>query len=385
MRIILAAAVAVAAPGIAAQSTIARTVVTDAMLRQTPQRLADASGGFRVSDDTVDFGPVAGGCLLGGGRAVFLSTRPRVLLLMQPRSAPAFRFIGKGGTGPGEFDRPWAMSCFSDDSVAVLEIARVTLVDVSRGAATSLAIQPAGGDRWYEAMARLTDNTYVFAGREIGKSNALGSERETIELRLTQGLPRGVNDGVPIARLPGAELVRARVGEGMATSQHPFGRNLLLAFGRTTIYAMDTETSDLTSYSSEGRVTRKAHFDTRPRALTKAAVAAHQARRLSGSRNPLDRKAAEALRAQTPMPRTLPLFDRIAPVASGGVLLREFVVEGDSVARWIQLDLDLRPRAILRLPPDFRVLAADESSILGVQSNSDGTELVFLPSQRARD
>ena len=72
-------------------------------------------------------------------------------------------------------------------------------------------------------------------------------------------------------------------------------------------------------------------------------------------------------------------------MASGGVLLREFFVEGDSVARWIELDADLRPRAILRLSPNFRLLAADTASILGVQSDSEGAELVFLPAHRARD
>ncbi len=385
MRIILIAGLTVAAPGVAAQSTNERTVVTDAMLRLTPTRLVEASGGFRVSDDTVDFGRIAGGCLLDGGRAVFLSTSPRVLLLFQTRSAPALRSIGKGGTGPGEFDQPWAMSCFSADSVAVLEVARVTLVDVSRGAATSFAIQPLQGERWYEATARLPGNTYLFRSQDRGQAGPLGSRRDTIELLLTRGLPRGEIDGARIARLPGEELVRARVGERVITAVHPFGRNLLLAIGQTTIYTMDTGTSELTAYSSEGRMIRKAQFDLRPRSLTKTAVAAHQSRRLSASRHPVQRKETEAVLDQTPMPRFLPLFDRIAPMASGGVLLREFFVEGDSVARWIELDADLRPRAILRLSPNFRLLAADTASILGVQSDSEGAELVFLPAHRARD
>jgi hypothetical protein len=125
-----------------AQTTDARASVTDATLRRLPIRRVDASRGFRVSDDTLDFGRIAGGCLLGGGRAVFLSTVPRVLLVVHTRSAPAVRLVGKGGSGPGEFSQPWAVSCFSDDSVAVLELARITLVDVTRGASTSIATQP---------------------------------------------------------------------------------------------------------------------------------------------------------------------------------------------------------------------------------------------------
>lgn len=100
LRVILAAGLSVAAPEVDGQVSATRSIVTE--------------------------GALAGGCLLRGGRAVFLSTRPRVLLLLQPRRAPALRLIGKGGSGPGEFDKPWAMSCFSDDSVAVLEMARLT-------------------------------------------------------------------------------------------------------------------------------------------------------------------------------------------------------------------------------------------------------------------
>ena len=369
----------------AAQMTHARTSVTDAILRRLPIRQVDASGGFRVSDDTLDFGRIAGGCLLGGGRAVFLSTVPRVLLVLQTRSAPAVRLVGKGGSGPGEFSQPWAMSCFSDDSVAVLELARITLVDVARGASTSFATQPLQQNGWYEATARLSENTYVFRSHHRTHTRPLGSGRDTIELFLGRGLPQGAIAGMRIGRFPGEEHVRVRLGQAVTTGVHPFGRTLLLATGPTTIYAMDTGTRELSAYSSAGRVTHKAQFDLTPRELTKAAVAAHKARRLSASRSPVERSQTEALLDETPMPRSLPLFDKIVPVSSGGVLLREFVIEGDSVARWIEFDSNLRPRASLLLPPALRLLAADASSILGVESSADRTELVYLPARQPRD
>jgi hypothetical protein len=315
---------------------------------------------------------------------VVLSTVPRVLLVLHTRSAPAVRLVGKGGSGPGEFSQPWAVSCFADDSVAVLELARITLVDVTRGTSTSIATQPLQQNGWYEATARLSENAYVFRSHRRTHTRPLGSGRDTIELSVSRGVPQGAIDAIPIGRFPGEEHVRVRLGQAVTTAVHPFGRTLLLATGPTAIYTMDTGTTELSSYSPAGRVTRKAQFDLTPRELSRAAVAAHKARRLAASRNPVERAQTEALLDETPMPRSLPLFDRIVPVASGGVLVREFVIEGDSVARWIELDSNLRPRAILLLSPALRLLAADASSILGVESSAERTELVYLPMTSSR-
>ena len=51
----------------------------------------------------------------------------------------------------------------------------------------------------------------------------------------------------------------------------------------------------------------------------------------------------------------------------------------DTLARWIQLDDNLIPRAVLELPSSLRLLAVDAHSILGVISGDDGTEIVHLP------
>lgn len=82
------------------------------------------------------------------------------------------------------------------------------------------------------------------------------------------------------------------------------------------------------------------------------------------------------------MPAMLPLFDRMVASSRGGVFLREFVIPGDTSARWQELGEDLVPRAAFHTSPDFRLLAADHRTLLGVEVTQDAAEILWAPFKR---
>jgi hypothetical protein len=133
------------------------------------------------------------------------------------------------------------------------------------------------------------------------------------------------------------------------------------------------------TFDTRGQLISRAHFSLTPRKLTSAMLSAFRQSRLRSARSAPAREIAQAVIDQTTMQPTIPLFDRIVALSSGGVLLREFVGSEDTLTRWIELDRTLRPRAVLHLPTSLRLLAADTLSILGVVSGDDGTEIVHLP------
>lgn len=352
--------------------------ISDNALRSLPARRLSSTGGLRISDDTLEFGNIAAGCLQPNGQIVALSTTPATLFVVERNAGPSLRTIGRKGDGPGEFRQPWAVSCFAKDSVAVLEAARVTLVSTASGASTTLATQAFEGGSWVEMVARLAGDAYLLRRHPPGRSVTLGTFRDTLELVLAHS-PRGAAQSTLLARAAQAEAVRVRSGGGLTTSLHPFARTSLIASSATEIYVMDTGTGDMQTFDTRGQLISRAHFSLTPRKITSAMQRAFRQSRLRSARSAPAREIAQAVIDQTTMQPTIPLFDRIVALSAGGVLLREFVVSEDTSTRWIELDRTLRPRAVLHLPTSLRLLAADTLSILGVVSGDDGTEIVHLP------
>lgn len=365
--------------GSSAQSPeVAAITLRRATLASLPRRTALGAPLVRVSDDSVDFGKIAGGCLSADGAAVVLSTAPSKLLVVRARGVPALRMMGKGGSGPGELQQPWAISCFAQDSVAVLELARVTVADVSDSSFRSFAIQPVLSGRWLEVIARLANGKYLLRSRDIARALVTGTNRDTVDLLVASGLLENRPRSQLILRSAGDEFVRITHGRGVTTAIHPFGRALLIAAGDTCIYSMDTGTDELYVRALDGRVTQRVRIQSAPRRLEGSVVRRARQRRLAATHSTEERELAEMLHGNTSIPSVLPRFDKMVALGTGGVLLREFLLDGEPVARWLELDRTLTPRAYWQLPPELRVLAADSAGLLGLLTEGDASVLVRM-------
>lgn len=363
----------------AAQQSAARETVIDAAQLA---RLADGtiSGPplLAVSDDSLEFGRLTNGCFTANGAAVVLSVAPRGLVVLPPNSVGPARMIGKGGSGPGELEQPWLVSCFGADSAAVLELARVTTVDLSRGQFATTAVQPLQHGHLQYVVARLSHGR-VLLRRNLRPTRLLpGAARDSVEL-LVAG-PDFVDgaEASPLVRVPGEEVVRIPAGRGgMTTAGHPFGRTLLVGASDSGVYLMDTGTPVLRRFSPAGVELQRARFSWPPRVLSRGEQTRYRTDRLDRARSLTERAATDRWLAATPMPTTLPYFDRLVPLSDGGVLLRLFTLDGDATTRWLMMDAELQAVARLSLPSDMRVLAASAQHILGVRADDEGTTLEY--------
>jgi len=360
-----------------AQRPAARTITRHELQRLPRSRLAPHPL-LSVSDDTVDFGRLAGACFDSRGRAAVVSTAPQRLLALEPGGAPSLRIVGRAGRGPGELDQPWGVSCWSEDSVAVLEMARITTLRLDAPRLVTAAVQLTTEGQWGYAVARFADGRHLLRRQGIVRRMDTGTERDSVELLVAQGPLREGGTATPVLRLPAQEVVRAHTGSTITNAIHPFGRALLVAAGGEAFFAMDTGEPLLRAFAPDGTPLRHLRLDLSPRSLRGSDIAAARDKRLAAARTPEARQLAQRLNDETRWPQHLPWFDRLVAAQDGGVLLREFLVEGDRVARWLRLDRELRAVAYVELDPSVRLLAAAGDRVIVIRDDAEGERLEYF-------
>lgn len=333
---------------------------------------------WELSDTTIEFGRVAGGCLARNGSSAILSTSPRSLLVVPASGARGVRALGKGGSGPGEFERPWALSCFDQDSIAVLEIARATFVRLNDESLRSFAMQPVDSGRWLEAVARLRRGRFLLRRRELSRRVVVGTVRDTVELTVATGLLEHEPALHQILRAPDAEVVRVERGNAITSALHPFGRKLLVAANDSVIHYIDTGTNDLVALSDDGTAIARLTLQVKPRVLDRKMVEQQRSQAASSRRSAQQIATDKAIQDATSLPTYLPAFDQLIVLRTGGVLIRRFLAPGDSSARWLELDANLTPRSWWIVTSDIRVLAADGGTLLGIRSEDDADTIVRI-------
>ncbi len=359
-------------------------IVSARSLQLIPLDTVRPTSTLRLSDDSLEFGRVGSGCFFENGDAVALSTAPPRLIALHGGSVPAYRLIGKRGNGPGEFQQPWAVECVGRDSVSVLEPFRITEGELG-GQLRSRAINASDRASWWDPIARVSDGTFLMRSRAKGGQGSSGTFRDTVDLVVGDPRRSGVMELRRLLRSPAGEYVRVYAGGGTTSAIHPFGRSLVVAAIDDVAYVMDTGTSDLIALPLDRRTARQVRFESVGRVVTRSARDLHESRRRAAARSPAERRLAEELLVRTVVPARAPLFDRIVATRGGGVWLREFVFEGDSVATWLQLDATMKPVRRWQLPATVRLLAATQTRALLVNAGEDGTEISVteLPTTRA--
>ena len=285
------------------------------------------------------------------------------------------RTVGRRGDGPGEFQQPWAVSCFDPDSVAVLEPFRISVGSLTRPPMRSFALNASGDDRWIEPVARVSPERFLLRRRPRAPRVEVGSYRDTVDLLIGNPAGNDTTRVVNLGRMPGGEYVRVRLKGRSTTAVHPFARELLVGVADRRVYVMDTGTPDLEVIEDGGETIRRVRFETAGRAVTPEIRRRLEARQREAARIPAQREITEQLIAQTRVPTSTPRFDRMVVSRDGGAWLREFVFEGEAEANWLQLDAALRPVVRWRLPSSARLIAASKEQVLIVQATDEGTSV----------
>lgn len=321
-----------------------------------------------LTDDGGDngFSRLGNACFGRDGRLAVLSFQPPRVLVFDARGQRAGT-LGRKGQGPGEFEQPQRVSCFGADSLAVAEFARLSLFAFTGSGGVSVSL--ADGERVRSPLSRLAGGR-VLARVLVPLARPDGVSRDSAELVLLA--PTGIRG---LGRYAQGEVFQFRVASAVTTAMSPFGPTLLADASDDALYLMDTRRPELRIVPVGGRPERIVRFALAPREVPGAAVVAERARIERGSARAGPALVAAQL-AALPLPKTLPVFDRVLPVRGGGAALRRTVTTVDSLAQWLWLSAEGEPRARWTVPTRLRVLAATSTVVVGVEADADGIESV---------
>lgn len=289
--------------------------------------------------------------------------------------------VGRNGQGPGEFLQIATVIPLSGDSIVVQEwrTSRLSFFgpDGRFVRQADLALPPL--HLRAHLLARYSD------GGLLALSPAPEQERPRLGLvPMSQHVLGFASDSSPgrvltalldrefVFRPGGRELVDA------ARFLRPFG-------ARGTVRALpdgfltgDGRLFEVQRYARDGRLRRSLRVDLQGPPLNAAARVAEKARMASIYRGGVLQEAFEAFWMDAPFPPAAPAFAQFEVDALGRLWVQAYPLSEEERTRWYVFASDARPVGQLEMPARFELHQISDSTVIGVLSREDGSQVVAV-------
>ncbi len=165
-------------------------------------------------------------------------------------------------------------------------------------------------------------------------------------------------------------------GEHFRISSMPYpAEAMAIAAGRSA-YVGSSERFEIAFRNENGQLVRLIRLDRAPAAIDDSTRERYIADQLLHARTEAGRERLKALYAELPFPKTLPAFGALAVDADSNLWVSAYALTDTLPTRWTIFDPAGRILAEARTPARFKVFAIAREDIIGVRSDSVGTEQV---------
>lgn len=287
------------------------------------------------------------------------------------RSGQALRTVGGAGSGPGEFRSLEGVGLAGRDTVWAYDhsLRRITIFDSSGMVLATHLLTISGRPSWPSVLGVSADGRAIVLERNlplpIGQpggavwrdssrllwySLALQSSSASYEVPLFDTY---INPAGPLA---GIAFV-------------PFGPRVALAVSSTNKQVF-------VGFPDKFEVSTVALPGTSKIAIKRAFVGRVVTEEALRSRRAGNRPQRTTI-PRSVIPARMPAFSRLLADDRGGIWIQEYAPSGEG-SRWASFDARGVLRALVTLPPRFRLLLIGGDSLLGVQEDDDGVPALVL-------
>jgi hypothetical protein len=312
---------------------------------------------FRVTD----------GVVFSDGRIAVLNTGTQEVRLYS-EAGEHLGTIGGQGEGPGEFRSPRLMFRLSEDSLAVVDFDRISILDPSGDFVRSYTygVPP--------ALGRFSDGSLLGLGFAAAVDPyELGVVCPRMALIRMRG---GEFERDTIAEVSGSEVYRALVAGGISSWMRPLGRIRSTVVEQNQIFTGDGSTFEFRVLDEDGSllriVRRNADMAIRPGDIARF----EEAYLADALPDQLRQRRQQVLR-ESPYPDQLPAYDRLLVDGVRNVWARHYGI-ADETPRWSVFDPLGRWLGIVTMPDGLEVLEIGDEYVLGRTEDSMSVEYVQL-------
>lgn len=278
--------------------------------------------------------------------------------------------IGREGDGPGEFRFPDKLWVLPEDSLVVLDFARVSAFD---GAGAFVRAERQGP---WSPWDRFPDGTFLSLvippGVDRFEPGYFQPEYAVVRSRADG------SDSDTLAFVPGDELFRSASEVGGITSfRAPFGAVRVAAVHGASVYTAGGNAFEIWDLDLTGSLVRIIRRDVEPRPVSDSDVAAYETKMLAGQPEHQRRRRNRLLREWT-YPSVMPALDELEVDVEGNVWARHYALEVGERLEWSVFDPSGRWLGQVSTPAGLAVKEIGSDYILGLWVDDLGVEYVQL-------
>lgn len=360
--------------------------ISAAEIARTPRLTIAREPVWRVGGEAegpYSFVRIVGATFMRNGSVAVLEYTPPQVRIFDADGKHQFTF-GRLGQGPGEFSQVQRLVPHTGDSLAISQVARVSLFDGAGKHART--VSTATGTTLSIASRILGDGSMLASARPMPTLQERGSRREGITQDSTRIVVLAANGSDIVRDLgkrPSGELLLARLGEGWVHTARAFSAGLLMEGGDSLVFILQAERAQLDVISARtGRQLRQIALNLTPREVTERDRAEFaRSRRDGAARGPNPAIALQSTEAYLKLmtyPRHMPYFDALRWSYDRVVRLKRFVAPLDSTAQWLGLTATGRLLSTVEVPAKARVLDFDRDRVLLVERDADDVQYLAL-------
>jgi hypothetical protein len=295
--------------------------------------------------------------------------------------------VGRGGSGPGEFQHiAWA-GLLTPDSVAVWDplLRRLSVFDREGRHVRTVSPPVARGVGTPWVHGAFADGTLLLALPSRATAPTRTVWRDTARyVRISRtGQLLGT-----LGRFPEAEQFQAPAGEAgvFRAMVLPFGKNAVAAVHGDRFYVNTGEAYDIAVHGADGAARSIIRRAWHPLPFTAADAAEYRKLVLSAVTDPSRRALQQAMLDATPFPRTVAAVDALVPDATGRLWAEDAQPPAGLArgSRWSVFDVDGRWIARAQGPPRFTVFQIGPDWVLGRSTDENMVEHVSIYPLRTR-
>ena len=261
------------------------------------------------------------------------------------------RSFGRSGSGPGEFEFLSDFQLLRADSILVVDY-NARRVSVFAPDGDLLTVTPIENPTHIPG-GRLPDGRfYRHVSLRADGDLDLGLHRDSSAWLAAELNATAVDT---LVRLPGSEVLFIESASGgparTAAIPRPFGLRQQMAFRADSLVQGDGSAAEVTVRDLAGRPVRILRWQAPDAAMTDAIREGYREQMEARVRNPEQRRNLQ-VRMEN-LPDRVPAFDRLLVVEDGQVLVRSYLIPGDTVGRWTVLAPDGHWERDVVLPARF--------------------------------
>ncbi|HUG39405.1 MAG TPA: 6-bladed beta-propeller [Longimicrobiales bacterium] len=318
--------------------------------------------GRREGEEAYLFHGIAGAKRLSDGRIVVADAASNQLRFFDAE-ARFLGAVGRAGDGPGEYRFMSALAVLAGDTLAVTDLAGITILDPDGAYARTIRMGMAG-ERMAHALGLLAGGAILGASgsRGFGPADAGTVIRDT--LRFYAFRPDGAFVREVVA-LPGAERWGLAAGGRYSFPYVPFAGGPVWAAGRDHFHVGTGVDADLRVYGEEGGLERVSRWEVPARQVTDEDRAALRSHLLASARTDNARRRDETFLAEAPQAERMPRYQAAVVDAEQNVWLERYRAPWEAGPIWDIIDPGGAWLGAVETPPRFEIRQIGPDFVLG--------------------